>query len=218
MASNRASPSPGLSTTPSTTGTKENKKKNLAQLNINSSSATVKNAVVSDKKATKKPRLSSSDQNPVGTSDTTGEIAGENDLHSILESLQEIKQGIVTKTDISVVLKNILSELKGDFVKEIKTAIHRVPGNRNGGPRPIIVRMISPESKTLIMKHRKRMKEEFLTVDHITQQNAMLIQKLKEHELVHSAWYFNSKLFAIDKNDRRYTFDIFDDINQNNRA
>lgn len=352
MASNRASPSPGLSTTPSTKGTKENKKKNLVQLNIKSASATVKNTVVSDKKATKKPRLSSSDQNPVGASDTTGEITGENDLHSILESLQEIKQGMVTKTDISVVVKNILSELKGDFVKEIKTAIkdeikkelktelktelkgeiekftnsnvdeklkqtradtnekfdalnmdltdirekiakekrelqkmsddlrittknaqqaismanfnqqysqkcnikilgwrekskedlkqefcavlkqrvkvdvnphdilaiHRVPGNRNGGPRPIIVRMISPESKTLIMKHRKQMKEEFLMVDHITQQNAMLIQKLKEHELVHSAWYFNSKVFAIDKNDRRYTFDIFDDINKKLRA
>lgn len=55
MASNRASPSPGLSTTPSTKGTKENKKKNLVQLNIKSASATVKNTVVSDKKATKKP-------------------------------------------------------------------------------------------------------------------------------------------------------------------
>lgn len=123
MASNRASPSPGLSTTPSTKGTEENKKKNLVQLNIKSASATVKNTVVSDKKATKNPRLSSSDQNPIGASDTTGEITGENDLHSILESLQEIKQGMVTKTDISVVVKNILSELKGDFVKEIKTAI-----------------------------------------------------------------------------------------------
>lgn len=62
------------------------------------------------------------------------------------------------------------------------------------------------------------MKEEFFMVDHITQQNAMLIQKLKEHELVHSAWYFNSKVFAIDKNDRCYTFDIFDDINKKIRA
>lgn len=50
-------------------------------------------------------------------------MIGENDLHSILESLQEIKQGMVTKTNIYGVVKNILSELKGDFVKEIKTAI-----------------------------------------------------------------------------------------------
>lgn len=51
MASNRASP--GLSTTPSTKGTKDNKKKNLVQLNIKCASAAVKNAVVSDKKAEK---------------------------------------------------------------------------------------------------------------------------------------------------------------------
>lgn len=49
MASNRASPSPGLSTILSTTGTEDNKKKNLVQLN----SAVVKYAVASDKKATK---------------------------------------------------------------------------------------------------------------------------------------------------------------------
>lgn len=34
-----------------------------------------------------------------------------------------MKQGMVTKTDIIGVVKNILSQLKGDFVKEIKTAI-----------------------------------------------------------------------------------------------
>lgn len=92
--------------------------KNLVQVNIKSASAAVKNAVVTDKKATKKPRLSNSDQNPVGASDTTGEITGENDLHSILQSIQDIKQGMVTKTDICGVVKKILLKLKGDFVKK----------------------------------------------------------------------------------------------------
>ena len=36
-------------------------------------------------------------------------------------------------------------------------AIHRALGNRDGGPRPLIVRMISLEAKVRIIKHRKLM-------------------------------------------------------------
>ena len=36
-------------------------------------------------------------------------------------------------------------------------AIHRVPGNRDGGPCPVIMRMISSEAKLRIIKHQKLM-------------------------------------------------------------
>ena len=36
-------------------------------------------------------------------------------------------------------------------------AIHRVPGNRDGGPRPVIMRMNSSEAKLRIIKHQKLM-------------------------------------------------------------
>lgn len=341
MASRRSS----RTTTPTSIGAKDDKKKNLIQLNINSAGNTVK----SDKNATQKSRLSSSDQSisdqsSIGLSDNTVDSTEEIDLNSIHKSLEEIKQGMVSKRDIGDVVKNILSELKSDFVKEIKMAIkdeikkelkneikseiekstqkttdeklmranidniekfdalnmdltdvretiakekrelqklsdelntaarnarqaismanfnqqysqkcnikllgwrehskenlreefckilkqrididvnpadilaiHRIP-DRSGGPRPVLVRMISSEAKTNIIKHRKvMMKEDFTMVDHITPQNAKLIQKLKEHPNVHSVWYFNSKVFALDKKDRRHTFNIFDDINK----
>lgn len=51
-------------------------------------------------------------------------------------------------------------------------------------------------------------------VDYIIQQNVMFIQKFKEYEFVYFVWYFNSKVFVIDKNDCCYIFDIFDDINK----
>lgn len=96
-------------------------------------------------------------------------------------------------------------KVKVDVNPQDILAIHRVPGDRNNSVLcRIIVKMIS----------RKQMKEEFLMVDDITQQNAILIQKLIEHKRVHSARYFNSKVFPIEKNYRRYTFCIFGDINK----
>jgi hypothetical protein len=339
----------------SSTGAKEEKKKNLIQLNINSVASTVRSVLSSDKNsektATQRTRCSSSDQSGLDQSsvelpDNSCDVTEEIDLSAIYKSLEEIKQGMVSKSDIGEVVRRILSELKSDFVNEIKMAvkdeikkelkneiksefekstqknideslrrvnidnierfdalnmdvtdvretiarekrelqklsdelktaarnarqaismanynqqysqkcnikilgwrehtkenlreefcnilkqriqdlhvnpadilaIHRIPDNRSGGPRPVIVRMISPEAKTNIIRHRQvMMKKDFTMVDHITQQNAKLIQKLKEHPNVHSAWYFNSKVFALDRKDCRHTFDIFDDINK----
>ena len=95
-------------------------------------------------------------------------------------------------------------------------AIHRIPG-KNGETRPVIVRMVSTESKTKIIRHRKDLRPQLNMMDHITSLNAKLIHQLKEHRQVQSAWYYNSKVFAQDKNDRRHTFDIFDDLDKNLR-
>ena len=75
-------------------------------------------------------------------------------------------------------------------------AIHRVPGNRDGGPRPVIVRMISSEAKVRIIKHRKLMEEDFLMLDHITQQNAKLIQSLIDHPSHQSVFALETKTTA----------------------
>ena len=322
-----------LTTTPIATEAKDGKKKNYIQTNIKPLTKNVNEKPVTNSRLSR----GSSDESPVGAPDDTGNSR----LNSICDSLEEIKKTMVSKSDIGEMVKNILLELKTDFVKEIKAAIkdeikedlknelkceieksaersleekikrvssvnsehfdavnmdltdirekiagekrelqklteelrqvarnarqaismanfnqqysqkcnikilgwreqnrenlkenfcsilkekvnidvnpadilaiHRIPGN--GGTRPVIVRMISSDAKTNIMKHRKSVKE-FTMVDHITQQNAQLIQRLKEHPSVHSAWYFNSKVFAIDKDNHRRTFDILDDINK----
>jgi hypothetical protein len=323
-------------TTSPTSESKDAKRKKLIQLNLKTTPKTGKNADKSEKK---------SEQSPTGGPNDTGRptctTVEEIDMNSIHESLMEIKQNMVSKSDISEVVKTVLLEHKSEIVKELKTAIkdeikkeivnelkselenstegfeeqvkrmntvnsekfdalnmdltdvrekfakerrqleklteelhavarnarqaismanfnqqysqkcnikihgwkeqtkenlrekfcsvlkqkvnievnpadilaiHRIPGN--GGIRPVIVRMISADAKTNIMKHRKAMKEEFTMMDHITHQNAQLIQKLKDHPSVHSAWYYNSKVFAIDKNNRRRTFDVLDDLNK----
>lgn len=57
-----------------------------------------------------KTRISSSNQNPVGSSDTTGEITGENDRPTLIfESLQEIKRRMAT--DLCGLVKNISSKI-----------------------------------------------------------------------------------------------------------
>jgi uncharacterized coiled-coil protein SlyX len=57
-------------------------------------------------------------------------------------------------------------------------AIHRIPGKK-GETRPVIVRMVSRESKMKIIRHRKDVRPQFNMMDHITSLNAKLIHQLK---------------------------------------
>ena len=90
-------------------------------------------------------------------------------------------------------------------------AIHRIPGGTKGA-RPVIAKFISSESRNEVIKKRQAVKDTFMMYDHVTQMNADLIKDLKENEKVHSAWYYNGRVFALDNQGQRHTFDIFDNI------
>ena len=95
-------------------------------------------------------------------------------------------------------------------------AIHRIPGRARDGPRPVIAKFRDPETKVRIIKKRSQenLKKHFVMYDHITAMNSKLIRDLNEDSKIHSAWYFNGKVFGIDSNGNRHRFDILDDINE----
>lgn len=49
--------------------------------------------------------------------------------------------------------------------------------------------------------------------DHITPMNAKLIHDLNKNPQIQSAWLYNGKVFALDKDNKRHRFDIFDNVN-----
>ncbi|KAK3105555.1 hypothetical protein FSP39_000343 [Pinctada imbricata] len=102
------------------------------------------------------------------------------------------------KTDVNVDPSDIL-------------AIHRVP-SKVPGPKPVIVKFINSEIKTAVIRKRKTLKSVFSMHDHITPMNAKLIGDLHENPRVHSAWYFNCKVYALDTNGDRHTFECTDNI------
>lgn len=58
-------------------------------------------------------------------------------------------------------------------------------------------------------------------VDHITNMNAKLLQKLRSEErehMVDSAWFFNGHVFALDKTGKRHKMDVLDDIDRKLRV
>jgi hypothetical protein len=48
--------------------------------------------------------------------------------------------------------------------------------------------------------------------DHITPRNAKMINTLKEDSRIVSAWFYNGKIFAMDKDNNRHKFDILDSV------
>ena len=110
--------------------------------------------------------------------------------------------------------------LKKDFIAELKKvevtvkdddilAIHRVPGKKKG-PKPVIIKFLRNEKRLSVIRKRQDV-EAFLMIDHVTERNLSLINKLRENEDLHSVWYFNCNIHAIDVLGKRHKFDVGDD-------
>lgn len=102
----------------------QTKTKKLVQLDLKSAPVSVRKSIVSEKAAVKKPRTSSGDHTPAhdgSTSDQHVNISG--DLHQIQQSLTEIRESMVKKSDVKALVSEILLELKNEIKSEIKQEI-----------------------------------------------------------------------------------------------
>lgn len=116
--------------------------------------------------------------------------------------------------DLRTDLCNILKQKTGiELDPKDVLAIHRLPHGKQG-PRPVIAKFVSSEIKVNVIKKRSNedLKKCFLMVDHITPRNAKLINVLKEDSRIISAWFYNGKVFALDKDNNRHKFDILDSV------
>ena len=123
----------------------------------------------------------------------------------------EEKQNENLREDLCRILKETVNlELPSTDI----LAIHRIPGRTRDRPRPVIAKFRDPETKIKIIKKRSQeaLKRHFIMYDHITAMNSKLIHDLNDDTRIHSAWYFNGKVFAIDNNGTRHKFDILDDV------
>lgn len=91
-------------------------------------------------------------------------------------------------------------------------AIHRIPG-KQGQPRPIIVKCRNSDVKSKIMREKKKLvRAGFKLVDDVTKQNMALITRLRNCEMLESAWYFNGSVYGKTESETRIRFNLFDDI------
>ena len=96
-------------------------------------------------------------------------------------------------------------------------AVHRIPGSaRDDRPRPIIVKLKNSEVKSRVIKQRSTIKKAKIGVrlaDDVTRENTKLMERLNEHEMIESCWFFNGNVFGkIHGSGRKVKFDIDDDI------
>lgn len=102
---------------------KKTPEKKLVQLSLHKVPDSVRNTVVSDKAASKKQkRTESSDMDsPLGAPPGTPGISGE--LKSIQETLSNIQENMVKKTEIKTIMTSFLEEMKKEFRQEIITDV-----------------------------------------------------------------------------------------------
>ena len=122
--------------------------------------------------------------------------------------------------------ENAKENLREDLCAILKTAgvttdptdilaIHRIPaGSKDGKPRPVIAKFKDTDTKIKIIRNRSKeiVKKHFIMYDHITPMNAQLLRDLNSDQRIDSAWYYNGKIFATDRQGIRHKFDILDNV------
>lgn len=82
------------------------------------------------------------------------------------------------------------------------------------GPRPVIAKFCNTEVKIAVIKTRSndKLKKCFTMHDHVTQFKDKLLRNLNGNPRIQSVWYYNGKIFALDKQGRRYNINILDSV------
>jgi hypothetical protein len=89
-------------------------------------------------------------------------------------------------------------------------AIYRIRGKIGE-----VMKLVNSEVKYRIMRAKENLpkKENVRLVEDVTKDNMGLITRLRNCKEYESAWYFNCSVYGKAFDERRITFDIFDDIN-----
>lgn len=84
---------------------------------------------------------------------------------------------------------------------------HRIGKPEPNKSIPIIAKFCSNETRSLVMKNRRKLKGTHIVVrEDLTQPNQELLQATKAHPLVKSAWFHDGKIIALlSKEDTQYT-------------
>ena len=95
-------------------------------------------------------------------------------------------------------------------------AVHRIPSNRPGQPRPIILKLKNTDVKGRVISQRsvlKSAKSRVRLADDVTVENTRLLSRLNDHDMIESAWYFNGSVYGkVHGSGRKIKFGIEDDI------
>ena len=108
-------------------------------------------------------------------------------------------------------VKMVKDELKLEINNNDIIAIHRLKTRRQGVP-PLIVKMKNSDIKTQVMRRKKQLKGKTRMYDDITVKNRDLIQQLKQHDDIETAYYYNCYIYGVTKDGTQIPFDICDDI------
>ncbi|KAK3108520.1 hypothetical protein FSP39_009759 [Pinctada imbricata] len=64
------------------------------------------------------------------------------------------------------------------------------------------------------MRHRQKLKNDFMMIDQLTPDNIELLNKLNDHPKIANAWYFNGHIYACDIEGDRRRFDVTDNVDR----
>ncbi|KAK3097918.1 hypothetical protein FSP39_014443 [Pinctada imbricata] len=97
-------------------------------------------------------------------------------------------------------------------------AAHRIPGKRPDQARPILVKLKNSDVKSRVIRQRATFKQKKIGIrlaDDVTSENSKLMERLNEHEMIESSWYYNGSVYGkIHGSGRKLKFKISDDITE----
>ncbi|KAK3097281.1 hypothetical protein FSP39_008330 [Pinctada imbricata] len=116
------------------------------------------------------------------------------------------------------VVRSMMKDVAKIDVSESEiVACHRIPGGKNGLPRPIILKVKNSDVKAKIMRKRSEVKSKghgIRLADDVTRANSILIQKLNDNHHIEQGYYYNGSVFGRMKSGQKMKFDIHDDIDK----
>ena len=111
----------------------------------------------------------------------------------------------------------VKSKLQVGINKDDISACHRLPlGKKKDQPRPILVRFRNRFIKDEVIRSRKKLKGQRVSVtDDITKDNINLMEQARKSGFFESVWFYNGKVHAVKKRDaKRVVLELFQNFSK----
>lgn len=119
--------------------------------------------------------------------------------------------------DCRQIVSEIISrKLKVKVLPTDLSAAHRVKKSKKQQHRPIIIRFKDRTQRFEVLKNRKLLKGSGVSLaEDMTIENMNLIKDAEDSGMFESAWFWNGKVLAKDKDKKTvYTLNLFDDFEE----